>query len=414
MRKKTHRDLFLCHSSEDKDNVVLPFTRILKEHGVSYWLDQAEIKIGDSISAKIDEGLRESRYVLAFISKSFLERKWPDRELRSALSSSIGQGKKKVLPVLVGVTPEHFFKWYPLLSDIRCAILSDDFEALADEITEVVSIPSLKPHYNKPDPVEVSIGECLYSIQQEGLIPNRWLRISNDSNGSSMDSKDGTNALSNRLKKMGIPVRINWDELATPRKCLAANALLSFVEAFGSQDVSGFDEKMKRKRGVFIHGFDRPKFSKKYFEELSLKAASGCIVNSDWLVLLNVPAFFDAGWRDKLSMAPLSVSRFWSKATTTNDISLQKGFNPWIPYDLRPALVLAPAISLTKKLRADLQRFKYAPKYPQVALSSENFTKSDGLFLHNNGFLVVDGLYSIDSAVQFARATLEKTEVKKQ
>jgi len=28
--------------------------------------------------------------------------------------------------------------------------------------------------------------------------------------------------------------------------------------------------------------------------------------------------------------------------------------------------------------------------------------------------LVVDGLYSIDSAVQFARATLEKTEVKKQ
>ena len=354
MRKKTHRDLFLCHSSEDKDNVVLPFTRILKEHGVSYWLDQAEIKIGDSISAKIDEGLRESRYVLAFISKSFLERKWPDRELRSALSSSIGQGKKKVLPVLVGVTPEHFFKRYPLLSDIRCAILSDDFEALADEITEVVSIPSLKPHYNKPDPVEVSIGECLYSIQQEGLIPNRWLRISNDSNGSSMDSKDGTNALSNRLKKMGIPVRINWDELATPRKCLAANALLSFVEAFGSQDVSGFDEKMKRKRGVFIHGFDRPKFSKKYFEELSLKAASGCIVNSDWLVLLNVPAFFDAGWRDKLSMAPLSVSRFWSKATTTNDISLQKGFNPWIPYDLRPALVLAPAISLTKKLRADL------------------------------------------------------------
>ena len=113
-------------------------------------------------------------------------------------------------------------------------------------------------------------------------------------------------------------------------------------------------------------------------------------------------------------MAPLSVSRFWSKATTTDDISLQKGFNPWIPYDLRPALVLAPAISLTKKLRADLQRFKYAPKYPRVALSSETFTKSDGLLLHNNGFLVVDGLYSIDSAVQFARATLEKSKVIKQ
>lgn len=413
MRKKTQRDLFLCHSSEDKRNVVLPFTRILEAHGVSYWFDQAEIKIGDSISTKIDEGLRDSRYVLAFISKSFLERKWPEHELRSALSSSIGKGIKKVLPVLVGVTPEHFFKRYPLLSDIRCAILSNDFEALAEEIIEVVSIPSLKPQYNKPDPEEVSIGKCLDSIQQNGLTPNRWLRISNDLNGPSLASKDGTNALSGRLKKLGIPVKINWTELATPRKCIVANVLLSFVEAFESQDVYGFDENMKRQRGVFIHSFDRPKFSSKHFEELSLKAASGCIVNSEWLVLLNVPAFFDAGWRDKLSMAPLSVSRFWSKATTTDDISLQEGFNPWIPYDLHPALVLSPAISLTKKLRTDLQRFKYAPQYPRVALSSGTFTKSDGLLLHNNGFLVVDGLYSIDSTVQFARAILEKTEVKK-
>jgi hypothetical protein len=414
MRKKTQRDLFLCHSSEDKHNVVLPFTRLLEARGVSYWFDQAEIKIGDSISAKIDEGLRDSRYVLAFISKSFLERKWPERELRSALSSSIGKGIKKVLPVLIGVTPEHFFKRYSLLSDIRCAILSDDLEALAEEIIEIVSVPSLKPQYNKPNPEEVSIGECLDSIQQKGLIPNRWLRIINDLNGPSMDSKDGTIALSARLKALGIPVKINWSALATPRKCIVANVLLSFVEAFESEDVYGFDENMKRQRGVFIHSFDRPKFARKRFEELSLKAASGCIIKSEWLILLNVPAFFDVGWRDKLSMAPLSVSRLWSKATSTDDISFKEGFNPWIPYNLHPALVLTPAISLTKKLKADLQRFKYAPKYPRIALSSRTFTKSDGLLLHNNGFLVVDGLHSIDSAIQFARATLEKTEVNKQ
>jgi hypothetical protein len=354
MRKKNQRDLFLCHSSEDKNDVVFPFTRTLEAHGVSYWIDQAEIKIGDSISAKIDEGLRDSRYVLAFISKSFLERKWPEQELRSALSSSIGKGLKKVLPVLVDITPEAFFERYPLLSDIRCAIWSQDFEALAKEIIEVVLPPSLKPQYNKPDPEEVSFAKCLDSIQQNGLIPNRWLRVCNDLSGPSLDSKDGTDALTSRLKESGIPVKINWAELATPRKCIAANVVLSFVRAFESKDVYGFDKNMKRRRGVYIHSFDRPKFSRKNLEELSLKAASGCIVNSQWLVLLNVPAFFDAGWRDKLSMAPLSVSRFWSKATTTDDISLQEGFNPWIPYNLHPALVLTPAISLTKKLRADL------------------------------------------------------------
>jgi len=70
--------------------VVIPFTSLLKARGLSYWLDQAEIKVGDSISAKIDEGLRESRYVLAFISESFLQRNWPDRELRSGGECSGG------------------------------------------------------------------------------------------------------------------------------------------------------------------------------------------------------------------------------------------------------------------------------------------------------------------------------------
>ena len=410
MRKKAQRDLFLCHSSEDKENVVIPFTKLLEARGVSYWLDQAEIKIGDSISAKIDEGLRGSRYVLAFISKSFLERKWPDRELRSALSRSLGEGSIKVLPVLVGITSKEFFRRYPLLSDIRCAILSDDLESLAGEVTEVVSISSLKPVYKKPAPIEVSFEEGVSSIQREGLVPNRWLRIIDGTNGPSMSSKSGIEALSQRLKEKGIPVKIYWDKLSTPRKCLVANSLLSIVEAFSCQDVQGFDEKMRRRRGVFIHSFDRPKFSRKDVKELSLKAASGCIVNSEWFVLLNVPAFFDAGWKDKLSMAPLSISRFRFGDANT-EISLQDGFNPWIPYDLRPSLVLSPAIALTKKLRADLQRFKYAPKYPRVALSPENFTKSDGLFLHNNGFLVVDGLDNIDYAVRFARISLEKSKV---
>ena len=50
--------IFLSHTSKDK-----PFVRkiasILDVHGVNYWLDEAEIKVGDSLIGKIRSGIDE-------------------------------------------------------------------------------------------------------------------------------------------------------------------------------------------------------------------------------------------------------------------------------------------------------------------------------------------------------------------
>ena len=50
--------IFLSHNSQDK-----PFTkrlaRDLDNHEVKYWLDEAEIKIGDSLIEKIRSGISE-------------------------------------------------------------------------------------------------------------------------------------------------------------------------------------------------------------------------------------------------------------------------------------------------------------------------------------------------------------------
>lgn len=52
-----HRDIFLCHASEDKLKVVKPLVAALNEAGISYWYDEAEIKWGDSVIQKVNEGL---------------------------------------------------------------------------------------------------------------------------------------------------------------------------------------------------------------------------------------------------------------------------------------------------------------------------------------------------------------------
>jgi hypothetical protein len=53
-------DVFLSHSSKDKA-VVRDIAERLQEDDVRVWLDEEQIKPGDSIPRKIEEGLVQSR-----------------------------------------------------------------------------------------------------------------------------------------------------------------------------------------------------------------------------------------------------------------------------------------------------------------------------------------------------------------
>lgn len=112
------RDVFLCHAGEDKETYVRPFADELCRHAVSYWLDEAEIRWGDSTARKINSGLSLSRYVVVFITESFFERNWPEAELGSAIDREIETGHTVVLPILV-VSNARFKERYPLLSSKR-------------------------------------------------------------------------------------------------------------------------------------------------------------------------------------------------------------------------------------------------------------------------------------------------------
>jgi hypothetical protein len=55
---KPTRDIFVCHASEDKQDVVRPLVEVFTAAGVSCWYDEAEIQWGDSITQKVNEGLK--------------------------------------------------------------------------------------------------------------------------------------------------------------------------------------------------------------------------------------------------------------------------------------------------------------------------------------------------------------------
>src|SRR5207245_3829644 len=63
-------DVFICHASEDKA-FVRRLVASLAALGVDCWFDEFELRIGDSLVAKIDEGLARSRHGDVVLSPSF-------------------------------------------------------------------------------------------------------------------------------------------------------------------------------------------------------------------------------------------------------------------------------------------------------------------------------------------------------
>jgi len=127
------RHVFVCHASEDKDAIVRPLVEAFNEVGISCWYDVAEIKWGDSVTAKVSHGLRVSRYVVVVISPASAGKHWPERELNAVLNQEASTGEMKVLPLLVGTPQERHevMAKYPLLNDKMHLVWDGDAGSVA-------------------------------------------------------------------------------------------------------------------------------------------------------------------------------------------------------------------------------------------------------------------------------------------
>lgn len=130
---QTGKDIFLCHAGEDKAAIVRPLSEALERAGISFWLDEAEIRWGGSISAQIEQGLSTSRYILVVLSPSLTQKVYPQGELRSVLHQQLNTGKVRLLPLLAG--PESLIReHFPLLGDSAHVAWNDDPERVAHKL----------------------------------------------------------------------------------------------------------------------------------------------------------------------------------------------------------------------------------------------------------------------------------------
>jgi hypothetical protein len=72
-------DVFLSHTAQDK-TVVRELAARLQRDGVCVWLDEEQIKPGDSIPAKIEDGLEHSRVLVLCMSANAFGSDWAQLE----------------------------------------------------------------------------------------------------------------------------------------------------------------------------------------------------------------------------------------------------------------------------------------------------------------------------------------------
>jgi TIR domain/WD domain, G-beta repeat len=72
-------DVFLSYSVKDKA-VVLPLAQRLRQDGLRVWLDDWQIRPGDSVPAKMEDGLERSRVLVLCMSANAFGADWPRLE----------------------------------------------------------------------------------------------------------------------------------------------------------------------------------------------------------------------------------------------------------------------------------------------------------------------------------------------
>lgn len=126
--KRPGAHVFICHASEDKAT-ARDLASGMERIGAAVWLDESEIRVGDSIVEKISTALDSVTHLLVLLSRHSVARPWVKKELSVALMRQLSEQSIAVLPVRLDdcAIP-------PILADIKYADCRNGVDYAVDEL----------------------------------------------------------------------------------------------------------------------------------------------------------------------------------------------------------------------------------------------------------------------------------------
>lgn len=93
--------VFLSHSHADKP-IARRLAKDLRAAGITVWIDEAELKIGESLVSRIGKAIDANDYLIVLLSGASVKSEWVTREVEVALHRDFANQTFRVLPVVVG------------------------------------------------------------------------------------------------------------------------------------------------------------------------------------------------------------------------------------------------------------------------------------------------------------------------
>jgi hypothetical protein len=92
--------IFISYSHKDK-NFVDNLALILVDKRIKVFIDRWELKLGDSITNKIQDAISDASYLMVVLSKNSVESDWCKREITTALMLELEKKRVVLLPILL-------------------------------------------------------------------------------------------------------------------------------------------------------------------------------------------------------------------------------------------------------------------------------------------------------------------------
>ena len=129
-------DFFISHASVDKATTVRPLAELLLAGGARVWFDEFELRVGDDLRARIDDGLTRSRFGVVVLSNAFLEgRHWTENELSGLFAS-----QKRILPIWHHVSHDEVAGYSPMLAGrVALTTATESLDAIAAKLLAFIT-----------------------------------------------------------------------------------------------------------------------------------------------------------------------------------------------------------------------------------------------------------------------------------
>lgn len=103
------KDVYLCYNSADRQWVESLATQLESEtvdglpgsRKLSVFFDQWDMDVGDSLIAKMNEGLRTAQFVVTVLSPEFLAAPWPEFEWKHIVAADPTNAQGRLIPIVL-------------------------------------------------------------------------------------------------------------------------------------------------------------------------------------------------------------------------------------------------------------------------------------------------------------------------